>query len=118
MQQRLDYNSWKSDSPFSSQPLRITNIKGPMITAETYSITRNSSNFREFKVSDDEEGETQLSARQKAPSKDTVQPTEADLPNGEGPFRAKDASEEKGHEKEKPCPMRASRKPKRLIEEL
>ncbi|KAJ1203735.1 hypothetical protein NDU88_007516 [Pleurodeles waltl] len=46
----------KSDSPFSSQPLRITKIKGSVITAEagTYSVTRNSSHFKEFSPLDDE----------------------------------------------------------------
>ncbi|KAJ1182821.1 hypothetical protein NDU88_007998 [Pleurodeles waltl] len=89
-----------------------------MTTTAPYSITRNSSHFREFRVSDDDDGKAQPSAEQKSLNEDTGESTEAALPNGEGPLRAQDAQEEKGHGMESSRPMRASRKPKRLIEEL
>ncbi|KAJ1183520.1 hypothetical protein NDU88_000338 [Pleurodeles waltl] len=108
----------KSDSPSSSQPLKITDIKGSVITAVagSYSITRYSSHFREFR--EDEEGETRSRAEQQPPCEDDGEPTRASLPNGEGPLRAEDTSKEKGHGNESSQPMRASRRTKRLIEEL
>ncbi|KAJ1176570.1 hypothetical protein NDU88_001844 [Pleurodeles waltl] len=110
----------KSDSPFSSQHLKITNIKGSMITAAagSYSTTRNSSHFREFITSDEDEGEARPSDEQTSLSEDTQEPIKAALPNSEGPLQAEDTQEEKDHEKERSRPTRVSKKPKRLIEEL
>ncbi|KAJ1207140.1 hypothetical protein NDU88_002532 [Pleurodeles waltl] len=110
----------KSDSHFMSQHLKTTNIKGLMITAvaSSFSTTRNSSHFREFRTSDEEEGESWPDEERTSLCKDTGEPMEATPPKREGPLRTKEAGEEKHHGKESPCPMRVSRNPKRLTEEL
>ncbi|KAJ1173520.1 hypothetical protein NDU88_005352 [Pleurodeles waltl] len=91
-----------------------------MITAEakSYSVTRNSSHFKEFRTSNNEEGELRPSASQTTTSADTGGSMEVVSSTGENHLRMQDASEDIGQEKGISRPMRVSRKPKRLIEEL
>ncbi|KAJ1149431.1 hypothetical protein NDU88_002241 [Pleurodeles waltl] len=110
----------KSDSRFSSRPLKITKIRRTMIMAEAgfYSVTRSGSHFKEFRSSDDEEGEPRPSAGWKTPSTDAGGSRETALLTWDGHRQADDTIEDIGQERGRSLPTRLSRMPRRLIEEL
>ncbi|KAJ1134666.1 hypothetical protein NDU88_001117 [Pleurodeles waltl] len=107
--------AWKLDSPFWSQLLRKTKIKGSMITAEAgpYFIQQ-----KDFRMSDDEEGELWPSAGRETTSADPGGSEETVSTTGDSHPWDEDTTEDIDQETGTSRPMRTTRNPKRLIEEL
>ncbi|KAJ1167101.1 hypothetical protein NDU88_007494 [Pleurodeles waltl] len=89
-----------------------------MAEAGSYSVTRNSSHFKELRPSDDEEDEPRSSAGRKTTSADAGRSGESAASTVDDHHQAENTSEEIGQERGSSHPMQVSRKPKRLIEEL